>query len=85
MKTVMLTARIEPELKDHAEAILRKLGISTTQAITMYYSQIILNKGIPFRVEIPNQETQKAIDDVFSGIDVHEVSGMDQLREELGL
>jgi len=83
MKTVMLTARIDPDIKGRAENILHELGISTTQAISMYFSQIILNKGMPFRVEIPNYETAQAIDDAFDGIDVHEVTDLDKLRKEL--
>ncbi len=85
MKTVMLTARIEPELKNQAEEILQKLGVSTTQAITMYYSQIILNKGIPFKIEIPNRETQKAIDDVMARVDVNDVTDIGQLYEDMDL
>ena len=63
MKTVMVTARVNPDLKTSTEKILRELGISTTEAINMFFTQINLRQGIPFSVEIPNAETAKALDD----------------------
>ena len=61
MKTSIINARIKPELKGDVEQILSKLGITTTQAITMFFEQIRLNNGIPFSLQLPNDETQKAM------------------------
>ncbi len=52
-KTSNVYARIEPETKEQAEAILSKLGIPSSVAINMFYNQIILNNGLPFEVKIP--------------------------------
>lgn len=52
-KTSNFYARIEPEVKEEAESILAALGISASNAINMFYKQIILNRGIPFEVKIP--------------------------------
>ncbi|MFI3141310.1 MAG: type II toxin-antitoxin system RelB/DinJ family antitoxin [Clostridia bacterium] len=52
-KTANLYARIEPELKDEAEMILSALGIPASNAITMFYKQIIFQNGLPFDVKIP--------------------------------
>ena len=52
-KTSNAYARIEPETKEQAEAILSKLGIPSSVTINMFYNQIILNKGWPFDVKIP--------------------------------
>lgn len=54
-KTANLYARIEPEIKEQAESILATLGIPTSNAINMFYKQIILNNGIPFEVKIPEK------------------------------
>lgn len=83
MKTVMVTARVNPDLKANTEKVLRELGISTTEAINMFFTQINLRHGIPFPVEIPNAETAKALDDSLAGIDMHRVSSIDQLHQEL--
>lgn len=53
-KTTGLYVRMNPEKKEKAEAILKKLGLNSATAINMYYDQIILHNGIPFRIEIPN-------------------------------
>ena len=49
-------ARIDTSLKDSAEKILTKLGITPSGAIQMLYSQIVLHNGIPFDVRIPSQK-----------------------------
>lgn len=52
-KSANLYARIEPDLKEQAETILTALGIPASNAITMFYKQIILNNGLPFEVKLP--------------------------------
>ena len=52
-KSANLYARIEPEVKEQAENILSTLGIPASSAINMFYKQIILNRGLPFEVKIP--------------------------------
>jgi DNA-damage-inducible protein J len=64
MKTETIRARVEPSVKHQAEAILKTLGISPTDAITLFYHQIALQNGLPFSVKIPNQETQEAMEEI---------------------
>ena len=52
-KTSNLYARIDTDVKEEAESILAALGIPASNAINMFYKQIILNRGIPFEVKIP--------------------------------
>lgn len=52
-KTANLYARIEPEIKEEAENILDALGIPVSNAINMFYKQIILQQGLPFDVKLP--------------------------------
>lgn len=67
LKESVVKARIEPSLKRETEAILGDLGISTTEAIRMFFTQVRLRKGLPFEVRIPNAETQAAMDELESG------------------
>ncbi|MDO4619476.1 MAG: type II toxin-antitoxin system RelB/DinJ family antitoxin [Lachnospiraceae bacterium] len=53
-KSANLYARIEPDVKEQAESILSALGIPASNAINMFYKQIILQRGLPFEVKIPN-------------------------------
>ncbi|MDE6318535.1 MAG: type II toxin-antitoxin system RelB/DinJ family antitoxin [Lachnospiraceae bacterium] len=52
-KSANLYARIEPDVKEQAESILSALGIPASNAINMFYKQIILNRGLPFEVKLP--------------------------------
>ena len=52
-KSANLYARIEPDLKEQAESILTALGIPASSAVTMFYRQIVLQRGMPFDVKIP--------------------------------
>lgn len=54
-KTANLYARIEPNVKEQAESILSALGIPVSNAINMFYKQIILHRGIPFDVKLPSE------------------------------
>ena len=75
-------ARIDTNLKENAESILSQLGISPSSAIQMFYSQIVLQKGMPFELRLPakkplalgnmskedlNLELQKGIDSLNDG------------------
>jgi len=82
MKTAIINARIKPDLKNEVEQILGRLGITTTQAITMYFEQIKMNKGIPFQLKIPNAETAQAMQEARSNKDMQPVS-LKQLKKHL--
>jgi len=78
-KTANLYARIEPEVKEAAETILSALGIPASNAINMFYKQIILQKGLPFDVKIPAHplDTSKMSKDQ---LDVELQKGMDDIK-----
>jgi len=60
-KTETVRARVEHDLKRDAEAVLSELGLSTSEAVTLFLRQIVLRRGLPFSVRIPNRETREAI------------------------
>lgn len=62
-----IQARIEPELKRSVEGIFSRIGISSGEAIRMFYSQVALRGGIPFEVCIPNAETLAAMEELKRG------------------
>ena len=53
-KTATVLARMDPELKKQAETILDRLGIPASLLINMLYNQIVLTKGIPFKISVPD-------------------------------
>ena len=83
LKTEVIHARIAPELKNSVETVLRKVGLSTTDAISLFFHQIVLNEGLPFAVRIPNKETREAIMDAKAGINMRSYASIDALRESI--
>jgi DNA-damage-inducible protein J len=84
-KTAMITTRVEPALKADAEKVLSRLGISTTEAINLFLSQVRLRKGLPFDVKIPNKATLSAMKDAEEGTNLTECKDADDMFKKLGI
>jgi len=82
-KTDFIRVRINPELKIAVQDILDKLGITTTEFITLTYHQALLQQGIPFHVRIPNAKTKKAIDDMEKGVGLSVYKNVDEFMEAM--
>ena len=82
MKTAIINARVKPELKQDVEKILSQLGITTTQAVTMFFEQIKLKRGIPFDLVLPNEETLAAIKDAETNQNLEAVN-IEQLKTRM--
>ncbi len=85
MKTSVIHARIDADLKRAAESVLEQLGLSSSEAVRIFYRQIALNQGIPFEVKIPNKMTAKTLDHSDRGEDVHLAKDADDLFDQLGI
>jgi len=66
-KTATVRARVEPSLKAKAEVVLRRLGMSPTVAITLFYEQIVRQRAVPFAVVMPNATSRCAMRDAEVG------------------
>ena len=84
-KTATVRARIEPDLKNSAEKIFRELGLSTTQAINLFYKQVELRKGLPFEVVIPNDITRRTFSNTDTGKDLIVCEDADDMFRKLGI
>lgn len=81
--TATIQVRIDQNTKQKAIKILNTLNIDMSEAIKMYLKQIILNKGIPFDLRIPNKVTAKSMVKTEAGKDLHEVKNVDELFKEI--
>jgi len=79
MKTAAVHSRIQPEIKEQAEGILQRLGLSPTEAIRMFYTQITLRNGLPFDVAIPNDVTIKALEESRNGRNLERFDSTEKL------
>jgi len=84
-KSASIHARIQPELKEEAEALLKELGLNATQAITLFYQQIRLTRGLPFVVRVPNETTRQTLDDTDAGQSLVYCRDADDLFQRLKL
>ncbi len=83
-KTEMIRARVEPKLKRQAEELFSQLGLSATEAITLFYKQVTLHRGLPFSVRMPNAEAVEAMRQARDGDGLTEYAELEDLKAERG-
>ncbi len=84
-KSAIIHARTEIELKKEVETIFATLGLSTTAALNLFFHQVKIRRGLPFSVEIPNEETLKAFSDSDAGIGHVESKSAKDMFRKLGI
>lgn len=84
-KTEIIHARVDPQQKTAVEQIFQRLGLTTTQAIRLFFNQVEMAKGLPFPVRIPNKETEQTFRDTDAGKNLQTYNSSDELFEELGI
>lgn len=82
-KTATIQARIDPDVKNNAQNVLSKLNISMSEAISIFLTQVTLNRGIPFAVKIPNSLTAETLNKSDNNEELHSVSSVEELFKEL--
>lgn len=95
-RTSNVFARVEPEIKEQAEQVLDQLGIPMSNAVSMFLRQIVLQRGIPFEMKLPERkpvafgsltkeqkdaELEKGMADIRAGRTHSAQSVMDELKE----
>lgn len=81
VKTAAIHSRIQLEIKEQAEGILQRLGLSPTEAIRMFYTQITLRNGLPFDVAIPNDVTITALEESRNSRQLERFNSTEELFE----
>ena len=82
-KSATIQARIDPSVKKKAQKIFSKLNLTMSEAISMFLTQVSLNKGIPFEIKIPNSLTEETLLKTEKGEELHQVSSTRELFKEL--
>ena len=85
MNTVIQTC-VDNQIKQSAELIFGKLGLSLSDAIRMFLSQSIINRGLPFQPKLydePSAETIQAIREVEAGIHSKRFASVENLIKDL--
>ena len=84
-KSAMIRARVDPQLKVEVEDLFAQLGLTTTEAITLFYQQVKLNRGLPFEVRIPNAVTQRTFAETDAGKNIVRCDDAQDMFTRLGI
>jgi DNA-damage-inducible protein J len=89
-KNATLQIRVRSDLKQSVESILNELGLTPSQAVTLFFNQIVIKKEIPFKISLhePNEQllaSMKEIDEMIANKDYSKAMTKDELYKELGL
>ena len=91
-KTATIYTSVKPELKSSVEQILDRLGVTPSDAVTMFFNQVVLHNGIPFQVKIPSREQVEALNVLMADAKESEQEAeqqgwltIEQLNQQLGL
>ena len=84
-KSAMIRARVDPTLKQDAENIFEALGLSATQAITLFYQQVKWARGLPFEVRVPNDVTLRTFEETDAGENLVRCENPQELFAKLGI
>jgi DNA-damage-inducible protein J len=79
----MVHARVDPKLKKSVERVFSDIGISTTEAIRLFLKQVVLHRGLPFPVAMPNEETLAAMREANTPATLKRFGSFRELRQQL--
>ena len=81
----MISARIDPDLKQNAESVFEDLGLTASQAITLFYKQVEMAQGLPFPVRLPSAMPVEALRQAQDRRELATFNTIDDLIEDLGV
>jgi DNA-damage-inducible protein J len=84
-KIATVRARVEPGLKHDVEMLFKKMGLSTTEAINLFYRQVKLRNGLPFNVVIPNKTTEKVFKETDAKRNLIRCEDAEDMFDKLGI
>jgi len=73
---------IDKDIKEEAQKLFSTFNISLSDAINLFLTQSVLNRGIPFKIEIPDEETQQAIQEARTGKNMEKIT-FEELKKEM--
>ena len=68
MPKVQTSLRLEEKTFLEAKTILKSLGMNFTEAVNIFTAIVVQERGLPFDVRLPNEETRKAIKEAEEGV-----------------
>ncbi|HWF43241.1 MAG TPA: type II toxin-antitoxin system RelB/DinJ family antitoxin [Candidatus Kapabacteria bacterium] len=82
-KTATITVEIEPELKERAASVLKKMGLTVADAVALFLRQVERQQELPFDTDIPNRMTRRVMGDTDRGKNLIRFDNADELFKYL--
>ena len=82
-KTAEIRVRTQPKLKKEVENIFKKEGVSTTEAINLFYKEVKIKKKLPFEINKPNKITKETFEKTDKGKDLVKFNSVEELLKDL--
>jgi len=81
MAYTIVRSRIDPQVKNKANRVFHKMGLTMSDGIRLFLYRVISEKGLPFALEIPNKETIKAMEETRRGEGLERVT-LEDLKKQ---
>ena len=81
----MIHARTDPDTKIKAECIFKEVGLTASDAINLFYKQVVLRQGIPFEIKVPNKVLRKTIEEANKKINIIRCKDAADMFKKLGI
>lgn len=77
--------RVEKEFYDEARKIFEKFGLSFADAVNIFLSKVVMEKGIPFELKLPSKELEKRIENIKKDKNTQSYESTKELFDDLGI
>jgi len=82
-KTAEIRVLVEPTLKKKSKKILDEIGISESEAVRIFFRNLVNRKEFPLELKVPNKETLQSMKDADEGNTIGPFNSVDELTEGL--
>jgi addiction module RelB/DinJ family antitoxin len=56
MSETVIRSRIDSSIKQEAQALLERFGLTMSDAIRLFLHQVVIEKGLPFQVKLSKEQ-----------------------------
>ena len=80
-KRISTSIKLNKKNRDFAKDFFKKYNLTLSDGINIFLAKVVMDKKLPFELEIPNKETRKAIREAERGEVTYSNSVEDLMRE----
>ena len=83
--TDTVSVNVDPDIKRRAEEVFEQLGITASEAVSLFYEQVLLHRALPFFGDQPTETTAKALAEAKDREKLASFDTPEELYEDLGI